>query len=47
MRQTLDFLDDSRFAFACFTDSFKRYLKKAGLIEEYEAKKGSHGDGFE
>lgn len=29
----LDQLEDARFAFACFVDSFKRTLEKAGIIK--------------
>ncbi len=27
-------LDEALFRFVCFTDSFKRYMKKSGLLDE-------------
>lgn len=34
LSELLDYLDESRFAFASFVDSFKRYLIKAKLLEK-------------
>lgn len=43
LKDSLEFLDksleateDLRFNFACFVDSFKRYLEKAGILKEKE-----------
>jgi len=32
LSETLDYLEETRFNFACFVDSFKRYLEKAGML---------------
>ena len=32
--ETLNYLEETRFNFACFVDSFKRYLEKAGVLKE-------------
>jgi hypothetical protein len=32
LSECLDYLEETRFNFACFTDSFKRYLIKAGIL---------------
>jgi hypothetical protein len=32
LKDLLDYLEETRFNFACFVDSFKRYLVKAGII---------------
>jgi hypothetical protein len=36
LSETLDYLEETRFNFACFVDSFKRYLEKAGILKEKE-----------
>jgi hypothetical protein len=32
----LEYLEETRFNFACFVDSFKRYLIKAGILTKGE-----------
>jgi len=32
LKDAIDFLDTAKFNFACFVDSFKRYLIKSGLL---------------
>lgn len=34
LKDVMEYLEESRFAFACFTDCFKRYLKSAGILNE-------------
>ena len=34
LKECLDFLEETRFNFACFVDSFKRYLIKSGALKE-------------
>lgn len=34
LQDTLNYLEETRFNFACFVDSFKRYLISAKLIEK-------------
>lgn len=36
LSNALDYLEETRFNFACFVDSFKRYLEKAGVKENDE-----------
>jgi hypothetical protein len=32
LKDCMEFLEETRFNFACFVDSFKRYLGKAGIL---------------
>ena len=34
LENTLEFLDSVSFNFACFVDSFKKYLEKANIIDK-------------
>jgi len=34
LKDSIDFLDETRFNFACFVDSFKRYLVKSNFLEK-------------
>ena len=34
LSETLDYLEETRFNFACFVDSFKKYLEKAGFLKD-------------
>ncbi len=34
LQETLNYLEETRFNFACFVDSFKRYLIKAEILKE-------------
>lgn len=36
LKEALEFLHEARFNFACFVDSFERYLKKAGILQKDE-----------
>jgi hypothetical protein len=32
LKDCLEYLEETRFNFACFVDAFKRYLEKAGIL---------------
>jgi len=36
LKEAIEALDECRFRFVIFFDSFKRYLKKAGLLDDSE-----------
>lgn len=33
LKSALEYLEETRFNFACFVDSFKRYLEKIGMLK--------------
>ena len=34
LKDAMESLDNARYSFACFVDSFQKYLKKAGLLND-------------